>query len=272
VSDVPVIELRGVSLRYPGAASQALSDVSLRVDAGEAIGIAGQNGSGKTSLAKLLNGLLRPTTGTVAIDGRDSARRSVQELAATVGFVFQNPGHQLFASSVAAEVAYGPKAMGLDSAQVEQRVAEALEAFGLTAHASTHPRRLGYPLRKLVAIASVLAMRPSIVVFDEPTTGQDHRTTALIEELIARLRRDGVTVVCVSHDMPLLAQVATRLVVLREGRIIADGTPREAFSDADAMGRAGLAPPQISEISMRLPWRAGQPAALSVAELAEELR
>jgi energy-coupling factor transport system ATP-binding protein len=275
VSNEPAILLRDVSLTYPGGSVPALDGVSLRVEAGEAVGIAGQNGSGKTTLAKLLNGLLRPTHGSVVVRGQDTARRSVQQMASVVGFVFQNPNHQLFASSVAAELAYGPRALGVEPTEVARRIAEGLAAFGLTAHAQTHPHRLSPSLRKLVAIAAVEAMRPAIIVFDEPTTGQDHQTAAVISRLIGRLRDGGSTVICVAHDMPLLAGLATRLVVMHEGRILADGRPREVFTDASVMARSRLRPPQVSRISLGVVGRAGQEgrlAALSVAELASELR
>jgi energy-coupling factor transport system ATP-binding protein len=272
VSAEPAILLRDVSLTYPGASASALDAISLRVEAGEVVGIAGQNGSGKTTLAKLLNGLLRPTYGSVVVQGEDIKRRSVQQMASVVGFVFQNPSHQLFASSVLAELAYGPRALGVEPTEVERRVAEGLATFGLAAHAQTHPHRLSSSLRKLVAIASVDAMRPAILVLDEPTTGQDHQTAAIISRLIGRLRDGGSTVICVAHDMPLLADVATRLVVMHEGRILADGRPREVFSDASAMAQSRLQPPQVSRISLGLPGREGRLAALGVAELAIELR
>jgi energy-coupling factor transport system ATP-binding protein len=268
----PAILVRDVMLTYPRGGVTALDGVSLRIEPGEAVGIMGQNGSGKTSLAKLFNGLLRPTRGSVQVDGRDTAGRTVQQLAATVGYVFQNPNHQLFASTVTAELAFGPANLGLDRDEVERRVAGALERFDLGAHASSHPYRLSFPLRKLVAIASVVTMHPAILVLDEPTTGQDHRTTTVINRLIHGLREQGCTVICVSHDMPLLADVAERLVVLREGRIIADGPPREVFADADAMRGSHLAPPQVTQISIGLARLSGRPPALGVPELAATLR
>jgi energy-coupling factor transport system ATP-binding protein len=189
-----------------------------------------------------------------------------------VGYVFQNPNHQLFASTVTAELAFGPANLGLDRDEVGRRVADALERFGLADHAESHPYRLSFPLRKLVAIASVVTMQPSILVLDEPTTGQDHRTTTVINRLIHGLRDRGCTVICVSHDMPLLADVAERLVVLRDGRIVADGSPRAVFADADAMQGSHLAPPQVTQISLGLARLAGRPAALAVQELAAALR
>ena len=272
VSPEPAILVRDVTLTYPRGGVTALDGVSLRVEPGETVGIAGQNGSGKTSLAKLFNGLLRPTRGSVHVGGLDTAGLTVQQLAASVGFVFQNPNHQLFASTVAAELAFGPANLGVGRDEVERRVAEALERFGLAPHAASHPYRLSFPLRKLVAIASVVTMRPAILVLDEPTTGQDHQTTTIINRLIHGLRDGGCTVICASHDMLLLADVAERLVVLRQGRIIADGPTREVFSDAEAMRGSRLAPPQVTQISLGIARLAGRPAALGVPELAASLR
>ena len=160
------------------------------------------------------------------VDGLDAARHPVRELATHVGYVFQDPGHQLFARTVAAELAFGPRNLGLSSAEVSERVADAAGRLGLEDVLERHPRQLGPGLRKRVAIASVVAMRPPILILDEPTTGQDHRTAASIARLVGELRDGGATVLCISHDMPLLAEVADRLVVLAGGKIAAYGPPR----------------------------------------------
>jgi len=238
--------------------------VSLTIEAGEIVGVVGQNGSGKTTLSKHLNGLLKPTSGRVVVDGLDTANRKVQELAAHVGYVFQNPNHQLFASTVEADLAFGPQNLGLPPEEVAERVERAIEFFRLEEVRKLHPYRISFPLRKLVGIAGIYTMRPAIFVLDEPTTGQDHITTQVINTLIRRLRDDGATVICVSHDMPLLADVVDRILVMWNARLIADATPREVFSNADVMRRTKLQPPQVTEIALGL----GRPAALSVDELA----
>jgi energy-coupling factor transport system ATP-binding protein len=135
-----------------------------------------------------------------------------------------------------------------------------------------HPYRINFPLRKLVGIASIFTMRPRVFILDEPTTGQDHRTTSIINRLIRRLGERGDTVLCVAHDMPLLADVAERLLVMWNAKLIADGTPREVFADREIMTRTHLAPPQVTQLSLRIPSRAGRPAALSVDELVHDLR
>ena len=265
------VEVEHLTHEYAGVAIRALDDVSLRIARGEVVGIAGQNGSGKTTLAKHLNGLLRPTRGRVVIEGTDTAGRPVQALAAQVGYVFQDPRQQLFAPTVEADLAAGPRNLGVAEAEVWERVEDAITAFGLEDLRGLHPHRIGFPMRKLVAIAGVVAMRPSILVLDEPTTGQDHATARTIGNLIARLREDGTTVVCVSHDMPLLAGVADRVFLMRGGRLIADGPPRDVFADRDALARTGLEPPQVTEISLRLRARTGAAPALAVPELATTL-
>lgn len=272
-ADEPMVAVRDVRYVYPRGSVVALDGLSVDIPAGQVVGVVGQNGSGKTSLTKLLNGLLKPTSGRVVVDGRDTARHTVQELAAHVGYVFQNPNHQLFATTVAAELAFGPRNLGCPPDEVEERVAEAVEFFGLGDVLGLHPYRISFPLRKLVGIASIFTMRPRVFILDEPTTGQDHRTTGVIDRLIGQLGERGATVVCVSHDMPLIAAATERVLVLWNGRLIADGTPREVFADRVAMERTHLSPPQITQLSLALPDRPpDRPAALSVAELVEEYR
>ena len=222
----PVIVLDGVRYTYPSAESEAIDGVSLEIDGPAVVGIAGQNGSGKTTLAKLVNGLLRPDSGRVVVDGLDTILADPRRLAAHAGLVFQNPGHQLFASTVAEELAFGPRNMGLSPEEVEQRVARAATLLDVEDVLEEHPYRLGLARRKLVAIASVVSMRPSILILDEPTTGQDMRTVDGLTRLVADLRADETIVLLVTHDMALLAEVAERLVVLDGGRVAADDTPR----------------------------------------------
>jgi|SRR5579859_2188338 len=250
---------------YPGGV-QALKTTSLQVQVGEVLGVVGQNGSGKTTLVKHFNGLLRPSSGRLLVMGHDSAGQPVYELARHVGYVFQNPNHQLFSTSVRAELQFGPNNLGLPPAEVQTRVEEAVAFFDLAALLEQHPYRLAFPLRKLVAMASVYAMGPQVFVLDEPTTGQDHEGFNLVRRLVQRLREQQKTVIIVSHDMALLAEVADRLVAMWAAEVIAVGTPREIFADDDVMRRTKLSPPQITQFSRRR-WP-GQPdhLALTVAE------
>lgn len=256
---------------YPQGKVVALDGVSVTVGHGELVGIIGQNGSGKTTLTKLLNGLLQPSSGSVLINGIDTAGRTVQEMSAHIGYVFQNPNHQLFARTVQAELEFGPTNIGITGDELAERVARAVEFFGLGDVIEEHPYRVSFPIRKLVGIASIVTMEPSILILDEPSTGQDHQTTTIINSLMRRLADQGTTVVCVSHDMPLLADVVERVIVMKDAGIIADASPREVFADKPLMARTNLQAPQITEIALNTVVPRGGPIALTPAELAADL-
>ena len=267
----PILELADVRYVYPDG-TMALDGVTLRVERGSVVAIVGQNGSGKTTLAKHLNGLLRPSSGRVVADGMDTAEHPVRTIAAHVGYVFQNPGHQLFARTVVEELAFGPRNLGVSPPDIDRRIAEVVRTLALEPHLGDHPHRLPLPVRKLVSIGSVLTMGTPVVVLDEPTTGQDHRTAVRIAGLVRAAAVSGTTVVLGSHDMPLVAEVADRVVVMDAGRVVADGPPREILVDAGLAERTRLAPPQITQLAAMLPGRAGRSAVLSVQELVAELR
>ena len=255
---------------YPGNVV-ALREANLEIRRGEVVGVIGQNGSGKTTLVKHFNGLLKPSRGRVVVNGVDTATESVNALSRHVGYVFQNPNHQLFAKTVEEELAFGPTNLGLFPTEVAERVKSALAFFNLEPYREMHPYRISFPLRKVVAMASIYAMRPQVFVLDEPTTGQDHVGVTIIYNLIRRLKEDGATVVIVSHDMPLIARAAERVIVLWNAQIIGDATPREIFADDALMQKTNLHPPQITELSRRLQHPALPEVALSVEELAGPL-
>jgi energy-coupling factor transport system ATP-binding protein len=269
----PLVSVRDVRFAYPGG-RVALDGVTLDVRRGEVLGLAGPNGSGKSTLARLLAGLLRPTTGRVVVGGLDTTRTPARALASVVGYVFQDPGHQLFAATVRAELAFGPRNLGAMSEEVERRVAEEAARLGLEDRLDTHPYRLARSVRRLVAIASVLTMHPAVVILDEPTTGQDHATATRVRTLVRDLRDRGIAVVCITHDMTLLATVADRLVVLEGGRVLADAPPRDVFADPGLLARAGLEPPGVTRLALQLvrpPGEAPWPA-LTPDELLASLR
>jgi energy-coupling factor transport system ATP-binding protein len=268
----PILVLADVSFRYGRGAPSAIDGVSLQIGAGQVVGIAGRNGSGKTTLARLCNGLLRPTDGTVVVDGLDTSRTGVRALASHVASAFQNPSHQLFASSVAAELAFGPRNLGLAEPEVARRVADAAGRFGLGDVLETHPYRLGRGPRKLLSIASVVTMGTPVLVLDEPTTGLDQPTRTAVSRIVGELRDRGTTIVCVSHDMRLIADVADRLVVLGAGRIIADGPPLAVFADEPAMLAAGLEPPQATALALRLRSASASWPPLSIEGVAAAIR
>ncbi|MGD0019241.1 MAG: ABC transporter ATP-binding protein [Candidatus Limnocylindrales bacterium] len=230
-ASVPSIEFEVVSFAYPDG-TRALEEVHLRIEPGESVAIVGQNGSGKSTLVRHLNGLLRPTSGRVLLDGRDVRPIHVARLAGLVGLAFQNPDRQLFAGRVSAEVAFGPRNLGVRGRDLDERVRTALEEVGLAAEAASNPYDLGYSRRKLLALASVLAMRTPILVLDEPTTGQDARGVARVREVLARAAGEGRTVIAISHDMCFVAESFRRVVVMREGRIALDGAPNVVFGEA----------------------------------------
>jgi energy-coupling factor transport system ATP-binding protein len=226
----PSVELEGVSFVYPDG-TRALAEVGLRIEPGESVAIVGQNGSGKSTLARHLNGLLRPTAGRVLLDGADARSLHVARLAGLVGLAFQNPDRQLFAGRVAAEVAFGPRNLGVRGAALDERVRSALEVVGLGGEADSNPYDLGYSRRKLLSLASVLAMRTPILVLDEPTTGQDARGSARVREVVAAALAEGRTVIAISHDMRFAAECFRRVIVMKAGRAILDGSPAVAFGE-----------------------------------------
>jgi energy-coupling factor transport system ATP-binding protein len=247
------VEVRNLVHRYPGGV-EAVRGVDLTLAPGETVAIVGQNGSGKTTLVKHLNGLLRPDQGTVFIDGRDIARRLVSDLAAQVGFVFQNPDDQLFNSRVDREVGFGPRNLRLDASQVERLVESALAITGLDGDRATNPYDLDVSIRKLVALAGVLAMEPPVLVLDEPTMGQDAPGKRRIASIIDAWAASDRTVVCVTHDMEFAARHFKRIVVMRRGEIVLDASPAVAFAPQNAalLESTGLRPPPAARIATRL--------------------
>ncbi len=261
--------IESVVFVYPDG-TRALDGVDLEIGPGELVAIVGQNGSGKSTLVRHLNGLLRPTEGRVLIDGRDAAHFHVAQLAAQVGLAFQNPDRQIFAGRVRAEVAFGPRNLRLRGATLERAVDEALDAVGLTGAADANSYDLGYSRRKLLAIASVLAMRTPVVVLDEPTTGQDARGVARVRSIVERLSAEGRTVITISHDMRFVAETSRRVVVMRAGRIVLDGTPAEVFAQPNwpALASTYLEPTLPARVGARLELGSTPTEASLVAALA----
>jgi energy-coupling factor transport system ATP-binding protein len=247
------ITVETVVHEYPGGV-RALDGLSLRIGPGEAVALVGQNGSGKTTLVRHLNGLLRPTTGRVLIGGVDAAGLRVAELARRVGLVFQDPDRQIFAGSVRKEVEFGPRNVGLRGAALDGAVGSALATVGLEAEVETNPYDLGTSRRRLLAIASVLAMRTPILVLDEPTAGQDGHGLARVRDLVAAVTAEGRTVVVVSHDLRFVAETFPRVVVLQAGRVVLDAPPGEALAVSawDTLRGTGLEPPPAALLADRL--------------------
>jgi energy-coupling factor transport system ATP-binding protein len=247
------IEVRGLVHRYPGGVT-ALRGVDLTIAPGETVAIVGQNGSGKTTLAKHFNGLLRPEAGNVSLGGRDLQGQRVSDIAGQVGFVFQNPDDQLFNSRVDREVGFGPRNLRLPTADVDRLVEVAVAMVGLTDQRATNPYDLGFSLRKLVALASVLAMEPPILVLDEPTTGQDGPGLERVGSIVDAWAGAGRTVVAITHDMEFAARHFGRVVVMRHGEIVLDDAPGVVFSaqHAELLASTGLRPPPAARIAALL--------------------
>ena len=262
------VDIREVSFTYPGGA-QALKDLSLAVPAGQFVALVGPNGGGKSTLARHLNGLLRPQRGSVAIHGQPTVQRAVSDLAREVGYVFQNPDHQIFAPTVREEISFGLRNLGLRGDALSQRVDEALAAFDLHDVAELPPAVLGYGLRRLVTVASVWAMQPPIWVLDEPTTGLDRRFTDLFMDRLTALHRAGHTILLITHDLRLVAEAAQRVVVIHEGRVALDGSSSSVMADAAPLARFGLRPPPITRLSAALAPHGFPHPILTVEEFAD---
>ena len=254
------IEVRHLTHTYgEGTALQtvALNDISFTVEPGEFVGIVGHTGSGKSTLVQHLNGLLKPSAGQVLIDGEDLNGDKVNRraLRQRIGLVFQYPEYQLFEETVAKDIAFGPKNQGLSAEEIDRRVRRAMESVHLDygKYAEKSPFELSGGQMRRVAIAGVLAMEPEILILDEPAAGLDPRGRDLILSMLEELRaRDQTTVLMVSHSMEDMARLATRLLVISEGRLVADGTPREIFAHPDRMTSIGLNVPEAARLCAML--------------------
>jgi energy-coupling factor transport system ATP-binding protein len=269
-----LIAVEDLAFEYPDG-TRALDGVQLDIREGEFIALIGQNGSGKTTLSKCLNGILRPTRGAVRIGELDTRERGVtKKIVTRVGYVFQNPDHQLFNNTVHKEIAYGPKNIGLPAEEVEARVQEAARVCGVKEEIfQEHPFFLTKGLRQRVSIASILAMRPKVIIVDEPTTGQDRFQSVEVMNFLQDLwERGGHTVVIITHEMPIVAAYARRCVVLAGGRVLLDGTTREVFSSPEILARAQVKPPQITRLAQALGRHGIRGDVLSVEEMMEEFR
>lgn len=264
----PRLEARDVWFSYAGE-DWALRGAALAVEPGEFLAIIGQNASGKSTLAKQFNGLLRPARGEILHDGHPVGGHSVGELARRVGYAFQNPDHQLFQSTVEQELSLGPRYLELSTAEIEERVEQALMAFELGPWRHRPVGALNFGLRRKLSVAAVTVMRPPIVILDEPTGGLHWGAAQDLMDRIAALHADGHSIVLITHDMQLVAEYATRIALMIEGRIEATGKPQELLVDDDLMGRARIRPPQIVELAQRL---ALMPNGLTVEAFCEALR
>lgn len=250
-AEKPLIELKNVSFGYPHGRI-VLQGIDLTINDGDFLAIMGQNGAGKTTLAKHLNGLLKPTAGQVLVEGLDTKKESVAHLATRVGYVFQNPDHQIFSKTVGEELSFGPKNLGWPADRIEQAVQRALQDIDMADRREAEPYFMGLAERKLIAIASVLIMEPHVLVLDEPATGADYNVALRIMRYISDLHKRGLTVIIITHDVSLAANYASRVIAMRDGTIKVAGSPEEIFQQKELLNECNISLPGVAELSNTL--------------------
>jgi energy-coupling factor transport system ATP-binding protein len=246
-----VIEVENLHFRYPNGV-EALKGVSLVIKCGEFVAIMGQNGAGKTTLVKHFNGLLKPSEGTVRVDGVETTKTSVAALSRNAGFVFQNPDHQLFSETVEDEISFALKNFGFDEETIEKRITWALNLLSLTQYRKTSPFLLSGGERKRVALASVLAWNPETLILDEPTIGQDYQQKEKLRQFIVQMQSQGKTVVIVTHDVEFVAECNPRVLLMKDGAVVADGEGREILTSPEVLAQSSIVLPQIAQVFMKL--------------------
>ena len=262
-----MIEFETVSASYDGELP-ILRDVSFRIPDGDFVAFVGTNGAGKSTTMRLINGLLKPSSGQVLIDGVPTTQLRTSQLAAKVGFLFQNPDRQICCSTVREELLFGFRAQGRADAEAEAKVDAMIERFGFDDGAE--PFLLNRGTRQLLALASIIVMEPPVVVLDEPTTGLDFRECVKVMDVIAELNARGTTVIMVCHDMEVVADYAKRVIAMTAGQVVADGETFAVLRDRDVLARTHLLPPQMVDVSLRLV-KDGAVVASSPAALADTL-
>ncbi len=264
----PIIQINRLSHAYEEG-TPAIHDVTFDIPDNAFLAIIGHNGAGKTTLVKHFNGLLKPSSGQVLVAGIDVASTSTAALAHLVGFVFQNPDHQIFSGTVQEEVAFGLRNLGIAPHEIEKRVCQILDELELEAFRDTPPAMLGYGLRRKITLAAVLAMDPRILVLDEPTVGLDAHSTNEFFNHINRMHQQGHSIILVTHDMRLAAHYSSSCLVMRQGCTIGYDSTRSIFGNSDLLACAGLAQPAITKLGSALQ-DVGMPAnLLGIEEFAD---
>ena len=244
-----VIETKDITYEYPDG-TKALEEVNFNVDEGKIVALLGPNGAGKSTLFLHFNGILRPSFGSIIIDGEQVSynKKDLMRIRQKVGIVFQNPDDQLFAPTVLEDVAFGPMNMGLSKEEVDYRVKEALIRVGMEGFEKKPPHHLSGGQKKRVAIAGILAMKPKIMVLDEPTSGLDPKGASQILRLLYKLNKEGITIVISTHDVDLVPLYASKVYIISEGKIIKEGTASEVFADVKTIRGANLRLPRIAHL------------------------
>lgn len=245
-----LIEIKNLHFSYTEG-EEILSDLNFSIDE-RSTAIIGQNGAGKTTFVKLLKGLLKPTQGEIILNGKAIKDMTVATLSRHIGMVFQNPNDQIFKNEVIDEVMFGPLQIGMDKEKAKKKAMEALEIVGLTGQEHVNPYDLGLSRRKLVAIASILAMNTEIIIFDEPTIAQDYAGKERIKGIIRKLRAEGKTVITIIHDMNFVANVFERTIVFTKGKVLLDDNTKAVFSQKDVLEHAYLEQPDVMKLCHEL--------------------
>ncbi len=244
-----MIEFKDVHASYD-AALPILKGVSFAVERGEFVAFVGTNGAGKSTTMRLVNGLLKPDSGQVLVDGVPTTELKTSELARTVGFLFQNPDRQICCNTVREELLFGFKALGMEGPEADARVDALIEDFGFDPNED--PFLMNRGARQLLALASIVVLAPPVVVLDEPTTGLDYRECVKVMDIVGRMHEGGATVIMVCHDMEVVADYAERCIVMSDGAVVDDGPTFEVLRNRATLERASLVPPQIVDVSLEL--------------------
>ena len=258
----PLVRAESLCYTYDDGTG-ALNDINLGISSGEFVAILGCNGAGKSTLAQVMTGLLKPTRGKMYIDRRDSAKCSAAEIAETIGYTFQNPENQLFCETVWDEVAFGPRQLNLSEKDVEERVKDAMHVMGLERLKNRYPQALSRGQRLRVAIASVLSMRPKVLILDEPMAAQDFNQIVSLMKHLKLLNSQGLAVVMITHDINVTARYVDRVVLMARGKIIVDGKPHDVLSNEELLFRSELSPPTAVSLSKHM----GLPPMITIDEL-----
>lgn len=245
------IQIKDLHFTYPSG-DEALKGISTDFLDSKPVAIIGQNGSGKTSFAKHFNGILRPTSGTILIDGQDINTKTTAEWSAKIGYVFQNPQDQIFLGSVKKELEFGPKKLKMDPELIDKNVAYAAKLCQMEDYLDIHPFDLSPTQRKFCTIASIISMDPEVILLDEPTGGQDYQGLLLLEKIITDLQKREKLVITISHDMDFVIRNFERIIVLGNGKLLIDADKRTAFSKVDELKKTYIEPPPVTRIGQAL--------------------
>ena len=247
-----MILVEDLAFAYSPKEPMILNGINFHIGKGEMVALIGQNGAGKSTLLRQLNGLSKPTKGKVTVAGLDTGAALVSEMAMHIGYLFQNPDHQIFCQTVKDEIEFGMKNIGLSAGEMTRRTEKTAALLGLDGKMEVHPFNLSRGERQRVALAGVLAVEPEVLVLDEPTTGQDYVECVEIMNIVRDANKSGTTVLMVSHDMEVVLDYADRTLLMLDGRIIDDGRTRNVLRRKAALERTGLKPPQIIELALTL--------------------